>query len=192
MQPNTSVLKIDAEILEPGEYFVCLELVFPSLGPEYWGVDCLALHVVLPELITHIHGGERLDVRHGDVIVLDASISQDPMKNLTSILEIPLHAYWSFATVDPVHIVLTGYNRYLAKLQGIPLLDAYDIQSGSDYALRVDTSMFAVGETACAMFTLLRGERKSSAYQCLKFVTNALPLQISYVDIKHSNLPKIY
>ncbi|WAR15130.1 PK1L2-like protein, partial [Mya arenaria] len=182
-QPETSVLSIGPEILDPGEYLVCLEVAFPALGDEYWTTDCMAIRVYLPELIAHINGGEYLTVPHGDVLTIDATVSQDLITNLTSVTSIPMEAFWSFSHF-PIAPLTTDLNRFQAKAPYFTFPSGhtdYNVKRGTEYALEVDTSMFPVGSLACAMFTLVRGDRNSSALQFLKFTTNALPLSIDCV-----------
>jgi len=181
-QPGTTNLKIEPGTLDPGEYVVCLEMVFTTLGPEFWDFDCMMIAVYLPELFVHIDGGEDLEWPHGDLMTVDASLSKDLVGNLSFVETEPLVAYWSFTffesepndkqwakflTQEPtVGFIPSGNNNSL-------------IQPGTDYALEVQTSMFPVGTRACAMLTLSRGNRVSSAFQCYKFVTGAIPLKIA-------------
>ncbi|WAR15300.1 PK1L2-like protein [Mya arenaria] len=182
-QPGTSILNIDPDIVEPGEYLVCLDVAFPDYGDASWTTDCMAIRVYLPELVAHINGGEYLTVPHGDVVTLDATMSQDLISNMTSITSIPLEAFWSFAyfPVAPTDAVLSTFQAKAPYYSFPSGHTDHEVSNGTDYGLEVDSSMFPAGTLACVMFTLVRGDRHSSALQFLQFTTSALPLSIECV-----------
>ena len=97
VQPETSVLRLPPDSLEPGLYILHLEVVFPHMGPEYWAEDTTIIKVILPELITFIDGGDKIDATQGDVITITATKSNDPVTTLTSVVSQPLVATWSVA-----------------------------------------------------------------------------------------------
>lgn len=177
LQPNTSVLTIQPEGLEPGYYIISLEIIFASKSAIHWSEDHMAAKIVLPELVTHISGGEFLYVPHGQNVFIDASISRDTVVSLMSLDAEPLIATWSFA-----HLASRPTDAFMIDFPIVLLPDGgvnHHIQDGADYALRVDTSVFPVGEYGVAMFTLSRGARQSSAMQVIAFMDNVLPLSIA-------------
>ena len=179
IQPNTSVLRIEPGIIDPGEYVVSLEISFPAKSANDWAEDVLIINVVLPELVTHITGGELLDVPQTEILI-DATISTDPANSLSSLALTPLVANWSFVhfTVTPTVQVI---HRILIDFPTITLPAGntiYEVSAGTDYILKVDTASFPVNTYAAAMFTLSRGNRSSSALQVIRIKGNVLPLSI--------------
>ncbi|KAH3823409.1 hypothetical protein DPMN_125208 [Dreissena polymorpha] len=173
-QPNTSVLKLDKGYLEEGDFIVCLDVKFPSAGPSHWVSDCMMLRVVLPELIAYITGGEFRTISYGDVVIIDASSSRDPV-NISTINE-PLEAIWSVTS----YVDTATLDAFQANTSTIPQTPTYHkIKNGSDYGLRLDTKLFnSSGETLLVMFTLSRGSRRSTVYQVLHLIANAAPMSL--------------
>lgn len=178
IQPQTSVLSLEEGLLEPGEYVISLEVVFVEKSSQYWSEDLIIVNVVLPELVTHILGGEILDIRRGDEIFIDASISTDPAMSLTSVASTPMYAHWYFAhfSVTPSDLYPFFLDFPLSTLPAGGIY--YQIRAGSDYALRVNTSSFPVYTYAVVIFTLSRGDRISSAMQAIRFMDNVVPVSI--------------
>lgn len=178
IQPQTSVLNLEQGLLVPGDYVISLEVVFVEKTSQYWSEDLMFVKVVLPELVTHILGGEVLDVRREQEIFIDASRSTDPAMSLSSVASTPMYASWYFA-----HFSVTPSDLY-EFLIDFPLstlpanANYYQIGAGSDYALRVYTSSFPAYTYAVVIFTLSRGDRISSAMQAIRFMDNVLPVSI--------------
>ncbi|KAH3828434.1 hypothetical protein DPMN_130396 [Dreissena polymorpha] len=173
-QPNTSVLKLDKGYLEQGDFIVCLDVKFPSAGPSHWVSDCMMLRVVLPELIAYISGGEFRTISYGDVVIIDASMSRDPMQNISTINE-TLEVLWSVTR----YVDASTIDAFQANTAPIPQTSTYHkIQNGSDYGLRLDTNLFSSGENLLVSFTLSRGSRRSTVHQVLQMVANAAPLSL--------------
>ena len=180
-QPETSVLRLEPFLLEPGDFVVTLEVTFPTTGPNVWIMDHLVLKVLLPELVTHISGGDFVDVPHGGVVMIDATLSADPADNLTALENTTLTSTWSFSH----YLVLPPPNFYkwlsdVAKAPPILPLGGttYEVLQGTDYLLEVDTTYFGANTLAVIMFTLTRGSRSSIYIQAIRFVPNAVPLRI--------------
>lgn len=179
-QPGTSVLRLEPFLLEPGEYIVALEVTFPSVGSDVWINDFLAMQVLLPELVTHIAGGDYVDVPHGGIVYVDATASVDPADNLTSLDSTPLTAIWSFAHYAHEPLDFDIFLKDVAK--GLPTLlvgnTNYQVTTGMDYVLEVDTTLFPASSVAVVMFSLSRGSRQSSFIQAIRFIPNAVPMRI--------------
>ncbi|KAH3817979.1 hypothetical protein DPMN_119564 [Dreissena polymorpha] len=175
LQPNTSVLKLDKGFLEEGDFIVCLDVKFPSAGTSHWVSDCMMLRVVVPELIAYITGGEFRTISYGDVVIIDASLSRDPV-NISTLNETEtLEAIWSVTR----YVDNTTLDAFLANAAPIPQTPTYHkIQNGTEYGLRLNTSLFSSGDTLLVMFTLSRGSRRSTVYQVLHLVTNAAPMSL--------------
>ncbi|KAH3789121.1 hypothetical protein DPMN_167291 [Dreissena polymorpha] len=177
-QPNTSVLKLEKEVLEPGDYIVCLEVKMPSKGLTFWVSDCIVIRIVLPELIAYIAGGEFRTIPYNGLAIINASVSNDPAQNMSSIKAIPLEATWAFARYKSG----TKFGTFQTNTHALPEEGTYHkIRNGNDYLLSLDTSLFSDGDMALIMFKLTRGPRTSSAFQVIKIVTNAVPMALRYI-----------
>ncbi|KAH3823405.1 hypothetical protein DPMN_125204 [Dreissena polymorpha] len=177
-QPNTSVLKLEKEVLEPGDYIVCLEVKMPSKGPTFWVSDCIVIRIVLPELIAYIAGGEFRTIPYGGVAIMNASVSGDPAQNMSSVNAIPLAVTWAFVRYNSGTI----FDIFQTNTQALPEGGTYHkIGHGNDYLLSLDTSLFHNGDIALIMFKLTRSPRTSSAFQVIKMVTNAVPIALRYI-----------
>ncbi|KAH3817411.1 hypothetical protein DPMN_118945 [Dreissena polymorpha] len=180
-QPKTSVLKLEKEVLEPGDYIVCLEVKMPSKGPTFWVSDCIVIRIVLPELIAYIAGGEFRTIPYGGVEIMNASVSDDPAQNMSSVNVIPLKVTWAFVRY---HSEIT-FDIFQTNTQALPAGGTYHKIGNLDYLLSLDTSLFRNGDMALIMFKLTRGTRTSSAFQVIKMVTNAVPMALRYI---HCNI----
>ncbi|KAH3772201.1 hypothetical protein DPMN_173539 [Dreissena polymorpha] len=176
--PNTSVLKLEKEVLEPGDYIVCLQVIMPSKGPTFWVSDCIVIRIVLPELIAFIAGGEFRTIPYGGVAIINASVSSDPAQSMSSVNAIPLEITWAFVKYRSK----TSFDTFQTKTQELPADGTYhQIGNGTDYLLSLNTSLFSDGDMALIMFKLTRGPRRSSAFQVIKMVTNAVPMALRYI-----------
>ncbi|KAH3772167.1 hypothetical protein DPMN_173504 [Dreissena polymorpha] len=175
-QPNAAVLKLEKEVLEPGDYIVCLAV--KSKRSTFWDSDCIVIRIVLPELIAFIAGGEFRTIPYGGVAIMNASVSSDPAHNMSSVNVIPLEVTWAFVR----YISGTSFDTLQTNTtQALPAGGTYhQIENGTDYLLNLNTSLFSNGDMALIMFKLKRGPRTSSAFQVIKMVTNAVPMALRY------------
>ncbi|KAH3772173.1 hypothetical protein DPMN_173510 [Dreissena polymorpha] len=175
-QPNAAVLKLEKEVLEPGDYIVCLEV--KSEGSTFWDSDCIVIRIVLPELIAFIAGGEFRTIPYGGVAIMNASVSNDPAHNMSSVNAIPLEVTWAFVRYPSE----TSFDTFQTNTHSLPKGGTYhQIENGTDYLLSLNTSLFRNGDMALIMFKLKRGPRTSSAFQVIKMVTNAVPMALRYI-----------
>ncbi|KAH3890894.1 hypothetical protein DPMN_014984 [Dreissena polymorpha] len=167
------------DVLEPGDYIVCLEVKMPSKGPTFWVSDCIVIRIVLPELISFIAGGEFRTIPYGGKAIMNASVSSDPAHNISSVNAIPLKVTWAFMS----YLSGTNFDSFQASTQALPAGGTYHkIGNGTDcLLLSLDTSLFNNGDMAFIMFKLTRGPRTSSAFQVIKMVTNAVPMALRYI-----------
>ena len=184
-QPENSVLRLDPEVLEPGDYLAFLEVAHVHKGSQYWVEDFVFINMVLPELIPIIDGGHTRYVTHGDVLYIDATRSQDPVTKIESVINETFATNWSFAYYagTPTAALFDAFMKGFPESVTLPTLPTPSlkvIDEGTDYILEVSTSMFDLDSWAIVMFSMSRGSRMSSTVQALKFVANAVPVTIRY------------
>lgn len=180
VQPNTSVLRLEPFTLDPGFYVVSLEVAFPSFGANRWATDFLVLQILLPDLVAHIVGGDFVDVPHGGVIHIDASLSRDPAENVTAVQMLPITGEWSMTLYNSYPLNIEIFLKDFLKKDTTPPAGGtnYQITSGTEYILEIDTTLFSPYTYAMVLFTLSRGTRTAKALQFLYFIPNAIPLGI--------------
>ncbi|XP_053378970.1 uncharacterized protein LOC123526495 isoform X2 [Mercenaria mercenaria] len=194
-QPNTSVLRLQTGTLTTGFYIVSLEVLFPTISEYEWVEDSFVLRVVDPELNAHISGGEFLNVPRGDELLIYADKSYDPLN--TSLSLPPLEATWSFAvfnstsktlTVKDLQTFMRNFPHNSLPSNGL----IHMVKSGTDFVLKVNTSLFPAKSYGMAMFTLSRGTRMASALQVIQFMDNVLPMTIECVYNCHTGRDRIF
>ncbi|KAH3817981.1 hypothetical protein DPMN_119566 [Dreissena polymorpha] len=126
-------------------------------------------------------------ISYGDVVIIDASLSRDPV-NISTLNETEtLEAIWSVTR----YVDTATLDAFLANAAPIPQTPTYHkIQNGTEYGLRLNTSLFSSGDTLLVMFTLSRGSRRSTVYQlkqgqdrilCANWTGNVLNPHLTYL-----------
>lgn len=185
-QPETSVLRMPSGTLGNGLYVVTLEVAFPLISQYEWTDDSFLLRVIDPELVAYITGGDYLEFPFGKELFVHADKSHDPL-NKSSMLE-PLQAAWSFLVFSTnlhpstLDIILVNFPYITLPMLNVPY-KLYKVNDGSEYVLKVASSVLPANSYCMALFTLARGNRMASAIQVIKIVHNVLPFSIEYVFI---------
>lgn len=171
-------LHLESGTLQPGLYVVFLEIMFPSMGGHYWSSDSIVLHLILPTLVAHIAGSDFLYSPVGELLYINATYSHDPA---LAVAVTTLIATWTFVHIEsPLTDQELQYYMEEFPQNTAPVAStstAYSIQSGTEYILEVN-KVFPADTHGVAIFTLSQGTATSSTFQVIKFVENALPLNI--------------
>ncbi|XP_060605762.1 uncharacterized protein LOC132758225 [Ruditapes philippinarum] len=194
-QPDTSVLKLARGTLENGLYIVALEVKFPSVSSHEWTEDLFVMKVVDPELVAYISGGEYLEIPFGNELNIKGNKSYDP-SNESKALE-PLQAAWSFVVFSSLppgslNTILTSFPMITLPSQTVAPHKIYEIQNGTEYVLKVETSLFPSFSYCMAVFSLSRGGRMASAMQIVKLMSNILPVSINCVYNCHVGRDRLF
>lgn len=179
LQTSPDTLHLEPGILEPGVYIVFVEVMFPTMGGNYWTSDSIVLHLILPNLVPHISGSDFLYTPVGEMLYINATYSHDPALEFAVTT---LIASWTFVHIESA-LTDQELQDYMEEFpqNTVPVgstATAYSIQTGTEYVLEVNSAMFPASTYGVAIFTLSQGTASSSTFQVMKFVANAIPLNI--------------
>ena len=169
--------------LVPGFYVVFYEVEWniTKSGTYLYDEDYMYVRIILPELVAVINGAAMRESNGSEVILFDASGSNDPVTRSAVISDV-LHNKWyvvavpGLSNIDTVNCIASFPSCALLESTSVTwytITDPYE----SKY-LNLDTSLFPNNSTVFVIFTILRGSRVASAIQSIYISEAVRPMNM--------------